>query len=112
MSNVASGKLRHRVTIESRETIINSCGEQVTEWVEFAKRWAAVEPLSAREFIAAQQVQSAVTTRITMRTLPGLLPSMRIIHGNAVYNIAGILPDKNSGGEYITIPCSAGVNDG
>ena len=37
---------------------------------------------------------------------------MRILHRGQVYNIAGLLPDRVSGLEYITIPVSAGVNDG
>ena len=107
-----AGKLRHLVTIERQDTTVNEYGEQVVAWVEFAQRWAAIEPLSAREFLAAQQTQSEVTTRITLRTLPGLLPSMRITCNGTVYNMAGILSDKDSGLEYVTIPCSTGINDG
>ena len=39
-------------------------------------------------------------------------PSWRIVHRETIYNIAGVLPDKDSGLEYLTIPVSAGVNDG
>jgi len=41
-----------------------------------------------------------------------LLPSMRLIHRGEICNIASLLPDKASGLEYITLPVSAGVNDG
>ena len=47
-----------------------------------------------------------------MRYRAGLLPSMRLVHRGEIFNIAGLLPDKASGLEYITIPVSAGVNDG
>jgi SPP1 family predicted phage head-tail adaptor len=73
---------------------------------------AAIEPLSAREFIAAQAVQSAVTARITLRYRAGLDASMRIVHNGTIYNIAGVLADPDSGLEYVTIPVSTGVNNG
>ncbi len=112
MSNVASGTLRHRVLIQQQVTTRDSDGIEQTAWVDVATVWASVEPLSAREFIQSGQTQSAVTARITMRYRDGLLPSMRLIHRGEVFNIAGLLPDKASGLEYITIPVSGGVNDG
>ncbi len=112
MSNVASGTLRHRVLIQRQVTTKDEDGVQTTTWVEVAMVWASVEPLSAREFIQSGQTQSAVTARVTMRYRDGLLPSMRLIHRGEIFNIAGLLPDKTSGLEYITIPVSAGVNDG
>ncbi len=112
MSNVAAGDLRHRVQIQQQFTTKDSDGIAQTGWVDVATVWASVEPLSAREFIQSGQTQAAVTSRITIRYRAGLLASMRLIHRGQVFNIAGLLPDKASGLEYITIPVSAGVNDG
>lgn len=106
------GRLRHRVTIERQVTTVNEFGEQETGWVPAGSVWASVEPLSAREFIRAQQMQSQVSARIVMRYRPDLDASMRLIHRGTVYNIAGVLPDKDSGLEYVTLPVSAGLNDG
>jgi len=112
MSNVATGTLRHRVLIQQQVTTRDSDGIEQTAWVDVAMVWASVEPLSAREFIQSGQTQAAVTARITMRYREGMLPTMRLIHRGEILNIAGLLPDKVSGLEYITIPVSAGVNDG
>lgn len=112
MSNVAAGDLRHRVLIQQQVTTRDEDGVQTTSWVDVATVWASVEPLSAREFIQSGQTQAAVTARITIRYRAGLLPTMRLVHRGQVFNIAGLLPDKASGLEYITIPVSAGVNDG
>lgn len=110
---LAAGKLRHKVTVEQLVININSYGEQdPAQWVPFAEVWAAIEPLSGREFLAASQTQSSVTCRITIRALEGLLPSMRISHRGKVYNIAAILTDPVSGREYFTLPCSEGANEG
>ena len=108
-----AGKLRHRIEIQQRADVQDATtGEVVPKWSNFADVWASVEPLSAREFVAAQEMQSKVMARITIRYREGLDPSMRILHRGTVYNIEGRLADNKSGLEYITIPCSAGVNNG
>jgi head-tail adaptor len=50
--------------------------------------------------------------RITFRRQT-FLPdaSNRIVHGERIYNIEGVLADKSSGLEYLTCPCSQGVSD-
>lgn len=110
--SIGAGDLRHRVLIQQQVTTRDDDGVSHTTWVDVAAVWASVEPLSAREFIQSGQTQAAVTARITIRYRAGLQASMRILHRGQVYNIAGLLPDKVSGLEYITIPVSAGVNDG
>ena len=110
-----AGKLRHRCTIErpSQEQDPES-GEMIPGWEVVATAWMAIEPLSVRGFIAANATQSEVTGQLVMRYRPGLQvdSTMRVRKGNAVYNIEGVLPDKDSGREYLTLPYSAGVNDG
>lgn len=106
-------KLRHRITIQTKaQTQDPQTGELVVGWVEFATVWASVEPLSARDFIAAQAGQSEITARITIRYRPGVLDTMRILHRGAAYSIQGVLPDAKSGLEYLTLPVSVGVKDG
>jgi SPP1 family predicted phage head-tail adaptor len=102
---LAAGKLRHRVSIEEQVVTVNSYGESETYWAPVADVWAAIEPLSGKEYLAAQQIQSAVSCRIVIRQRD-LLPSMRIVYRSKVYNIAAILPDKESGLEYVTILAS------
>jgi SPP1 family predicted phage head-tail adaptor len=105
-----AGKLRHRVVIQvPAQTQDPQTGEIVNAWVDFATVWASVEPLSVREFIAAQAGQSEITARVVVRYLPGVLPTMRVLHRGAIYAIQGALPDAKSGLEYLTLPVSAGV---
>lgn len=92
---------------------MDTAGAGIVQWVTHADRVPAdVSPLSAREFLAAQQVQSQVVARITIRYQPGLDANMRIRHGDAIYNIAGVIPDPRSGTEWLTLPVSTGVNAG
>jgi SPP1 family predicted phage head-tail adaptor len=106
-----AGKLRHRVTIQRLLRYIDTAGDTVEGWVEFATVWAAVEPLSAREFIGSQAMQSQISLRVTIRYLDGVAATMRLLHGSRVYVIEGVLPDKESGMEYLTLPCSQGPSE-
>lgn len=124
--SIEAGTLRHRVRIEKFDYLRDSNGDVIQDpvtgetkraWAPVDTVWAAIEPLSAREFIQSQAFQSQVTTRIVIRYMDGIDASMRAVHErlgrpDVVYNIHGVLPDKESGLEYLTLPASQGVNDG
>lgn len=112
LPTIEAGRLRHRVTIQSQTQTQNPLtGELTVTWTDVATVWAAVEPISAREFVAAQEPNARVTTRVTIRYLDGIEPSMRLLHRGRRYNIHGVLEDMDSGREYLTLPVSEGVND-
>lgn len=114
--SIAAGRLRHRISIQEYAYLGQDpeTGAEIREWRDFRTCWAAIEPLSVREFTAAQATQSKVTTRITIRHADGINAAMRILHTvrgvTRVYNIEGILADKDSGLEYLTLPVSEGVS--
>lgn len=108
-----AGKLRHRITLQEPVKVQNpTTGAVINTWRDVSTIWAEVSPLSAREFIAAQASQGEISTRITIRYRPGVTRKHRILFRGAIYNIEGVLPDPKSGREYLTLPCSEGVNDG
>jgi len=110
-----SGKLRHRLSLQEQgQTQDPNTGQLVVEWQEVAKLWASVEPLSAREFIAAKTHQSQISARIVIRAQDGINASQRLVdtRTGAVYNIEGVLRDPKSGRHWMTLPVSEGVNDG
>jgi len=115
---LAAGRLRHRITIQRPKiTQDPATGQTTTRWLDVASDVpAAIEPLSVREFIASQQMQSEISTRIVIRYREGLTAQMRILHVKRgvtqVYNPQGWLADPESGVEYLTAPCSLGVNSG
>lgn len=124
--SLEAGRLRHEVRIEKFDYVRDSSGEAVQdpntgeiarEWVEVATVRGAIEPLSAREFIQSQATQSQVTARIVIRHRDDVDAACRLVHvrlgrPDVIYNIHGILADPDSGLEYITMPVSAGVNEG
>ena len=106
-------RLRHKIRIERLQSTQNpSTGSITKKWVTFAITWAEIVPLSAKEFMNSQAMQSKITGRITIRFMRGLNAEMRIRHGRQIFNIEGILPDNKTGQEWLTIPYSEGVNDG
>lgn len=124
--SIEAGRLRHRVRIERMDYLRDSAGEAIQDpetgqiardWVEVDEVWAAIEPVSVREFIQSQAMQSAVSARIMIRHRDDVDAGCRLVHvrlnrPDVIYNPAGILADKDSGLEYLTIPCTQGVNEG
>lgn len=107
---LAAGKLRHRVTIQQQvETQNPDTGAVTVEWGLYADRWAEYVAQSVREFIAAAAVQSEVKGRFTVRTDEGITADMRVVHRGKAYQILGVLPDPDSGLEYMTLAVSEGV---
>lgn len=124
--SLEAGRLRHRVRIERFDYLRDTNGDAVQDpntgeiardWIEVATVWAAVEPLSVKEFIQSQATQSHVKARIVIRQRDDVDAGMRAVHLRTgrtpvVYNIEGVLHDPDSGLEYSTLPCSQGVNQG
>lgn len=107
-----SGKLRHRVVIQRQvETQDSTNGVVIVSWQDVDTVWADISPISGREFITASAEMSDVTTRITIRYRADVTAKMRAYHPakNKYYNIEGVLSDKDSGLEYLTLPCSEGL---
>lgn len=125
LPRIDSGRLRHRIRIERLELSVDSNGDVIQDdntgattgtWTEVAKVWAMIEPLSAKEFAQSQATQAQITARIVIRHRAGLDSSMRLVHlingaPFKVYNPHGFLADKDSGIDYLTIPCSEGVSE-
>lgn len=62
-----AGRLRHRITIQRPERVQNSIDEWVDTWVDVATVWGAIEPLTGRTFFEAQQANSDVSGKVTLR---------------------------------------------
>ena len=78
----------------------------IQTWAPLFTCWAAVEPLTGREFIAAQAAQSEVTARIRMRFRPWMTSQDRVIHGGTTYGIESVI-DVHSGNRELVLMCKA-----
>lgn len=112
-----AGKLRHRITIQQEVSIEDSAGDVQddigslrTEWQNVVTVWAEIAPLSGRDFIASQSEQHQIKARITIRHR-SINTKQRVLDDATgdIYHIEAILPDKDSGREYLTLMCSEGV---
>jgi SPP1 family predicted phage head-tail adaptor len=109
-----AGQYRHRVDIQDWTAIRDEETGAFTEaWVTvFQNVPARIAPASGREFLAAAAIQSEIIARIVIRRRPGLKAKQRILHNGDIYNVHAWLPDQESGRDYVSAPCSAGVNEG
>lgn len=115
MADAHAGRLRHIVTFEQRQIVIDSNGEQTEDWVgclSGATFSAEVMPLSGRELIAAGERMSRVSARIRMRYMPNIDPAWRVLHSSTVYNIDAIILDPDTGNRWMTLQVYTGTNDG
>jgi SPP1 family predicted phage head-tail adaptor len=109
------GRLRHRITLQKPGRAQDpDTGEITTGWTNLTAKpiRGSVEPVSGREFIAGQATQNEVTARIVIRYRAGVTAAMRAVHRGVTYNIEAVLPDKNSGREYLTLMVSGGLDEG
>jgi len=91
-----AGKLRHRVALKSKSVTRDTYGGEIITWVTTATVWAAVEPLTGREWLDARQVAAEVTTRIRIRYRSGVVPEMQAVYGAHIYNILAVIqPEEN-----------------
>lgn len=109
-----AGQYRHRIDIQDWTEIRDHDTGGFTEaWVTvFEGVPARIAPASGKEFLAAQAIQSEIVARIVIRARPGLKAKQRILHNGDIYNVHAWLPDQESGRDYVSAPCSRGVNEG
>ena len=102
-----AGKLNSRVTIQSLGVTQDATGEVIEGWSTFATVWADVRDVSGREFLAAQSTQNVIQTKILIRYLDGVIPSMRVVDGADTYNIETALRQGKVG---LLLMCSRLAN--
>ena len=77
---INAGSLTDRIVIEQATETRNSVGEVSLSWTTFATVWADVSALSGREAERYGQIVGFTGHKVTIRQLPGVKVSMRIIY--------------------------------
>ena len=111
-----SAILRHRVTFQVRSTIIDSVGGQSTNWTDLFTVWAEVSPLTGREQMAAQAVQSETTHQITVRyrsefAVPKTVAAYRAIYNGRIFNIGGSI-NQDERNRIVVLSAIEGLTQG
>jgi SPP1 family predicted phage head-tail adaptor len=108
-----AGSINKRVVIERQVTgspAADEYGAPIYTWETLATVWAAVEPISGREFWAQQQVQSEITARIRIRYRNDVASGMRVVYGSRYYAIKSVI-DPQEYHQELQLMCSEGVRD-
>ena len=109
-----SGKLPHRITIEHQT---EGEQDQVTGyvpiiWAEFAKVWGKLEPLSTKDQLQAQAINSTMTARCKIRyssKAAQVDSTMRVLFRGKYWKIDGDpIADNESGLEWLTLNLAEG----
>lgn len=97
-----AGKLNYYVTIQQKADSANNYNEPESTWSTW-KRWhIAIEPLTGREYIMAQQTTATVSHKIKLRYCEGLTVEHRfLLNSGTVYEINAIMGDKRSGEQTV-----------
>ena len=89
------GKMRHRITFQRFSGALDDFGDPLqadaANWTDVATMWAAIDPISGREFYAAEQSQSEVSHKIRCRYRTVLDTAMRITYGKRRFKIISLI---------------------
>lgn len=75
---VHSGRLRNRIVIQTATQSRDQIGGFEKSWADTKSVWADVVPVSAKEYMQADQQKGQITHRIYIRHYNGLSTSHRI----------------------------------
>lgn len=101
-----AGDLDQRVTVERFTSTEDELDQPIESWAPLFTCWAAVEPLTGREYLAAQAAVSEVTARIRMRFRPWMTAQDRVVHNGTTYGIESLV-DVRSGNRELVLMCKA-----
>lgn len=107
------GTMRHRVTLQSPAGVRDGVGERATTWANVATIWASINPISARDLIAAGQTLNETTHRVRVRDsslVAAIDTSWRVMFGARIFVITSIRRIDEIKNE-IELLCSEGARN-
>ncbi|MEY9096281.1 phage head closure protein [Paenibacillus sp. RC84] len=82
-----SGALRHRITLQKKETGSDDEGLPLVNWIDFASVSAAIEPLRGREYFAAAAANAESTIKVRIRYRQGVTADMRVLYNGRILEV-------------------------
>jgi len=101
-----------RVTFQSRGTGQSSTGQPNGAFVEVMTTWAAIKPITGREYFNASGERAEVTHEIDVQAcseLASLKPKDRALFGSRVFNIKSVINIEERGRKLLLM-CTEHVN--
>jgi SPP1 family predicted phage head-tail adaptor len=94
--------LKHRLALQALSRVSDGQGGHTESWATEATLWGAIEPVKGYERYQAQQVQTPVTHKITVRYRGGVTTKKRFLFGSRVFDIKEVL-NENEDNRYLVI---------
>ena len=86
-----ASRLRSRITLQQQVQTADGAGGFARSWSDVATIWAEILPLNGRELLQAQQLQSSVTHKITIRYRTGVIAAQRFLcESTRAFNIRAV----------------------
>jgi len=101
---LAIGEMRHRITFQQEVKTSDGHKGYTVAWQDIITCWAAVEPLTGREYFHSHQIKAEITHRVKTRYRKDITVKMRIKHIDRVLEIESIF-DKKERHEELEILC-------
>ena len=99
---VKIGKKRHRIEIQEEiSTEQDAHGNIVPQWQTIGTVWANLVPISGKENLQGGTIGADASHRVEIRYFPRLKPSMRIRYGVRLFDINGIVNDRELNKDHI-----------
>ena len=103
-----AGKLRHYVNIETPTRTKSGSGSVTIAWTLFKRVWAGIETLKGYEKQTAEAAWPGSDSKVSIRYISGVLPTMRIVYNDQIYSVLGI-NDIDQRHRSIELTCQSGV---
>ncbi|WP_198116927.1 phage head closure protein [Massilia rhizosphaerae] len=105
--------LDKRVILQERSSARDALNKPVDAWVNVlpgdGTTWASITDQTGHQYMAAGGTQNAVQTQIKIRRRAGVIPSMRVLHGQVPYDIQAVLERDRT---WMILMCTKGVSNG
>ena len=88
--DLSAGKLRHTIELERLKSVPDGAGGGSQKWVSQGTLRAMMKPVSGRERMEFERLESVVTFRCVIRYRDDIRASDRIRYNGRVYNIRHI----------------------
>lgn len=109
MNLLPAANLNQRIRLQKFIGTQDSFGETNGTWTDIATVWADIRYLNGKEYLAAQREINKAAVSIRIRWRNDVEPTMRVLHGNAIYNIEAVLPDMQKR-MHLDLVCSTDSN--
>ena len=87
------GRRRHPVEIQREQRISDGMGGWQTGWQTIGIEWAAIDSVSGDEYLAAAQLESVVSAKVTLPYREMDTGDRLVYHGKH-YDVKAVLPNN------------------